>query len=84
MHKGVIMRTLKHPWDWVGHFIWFGAMSYFMHPLWAVIVCAASLEIDQYWTWHDRGWDAKDTCIDLICNGAGIQAGLWLRLLLQT
>lgn len=65
------MRNLKHPWDWVGHFIWFFVMALYMYPTWAVAVCAIALEIDQILTWGIKG-RIKDTVIDLIADGFGI------------
>lgn len=73
------MRTLKHPWDWIGHLLWFGLMAFTMRPMVAVIVCAICLEIDQYWTWYKKGWDLPDTIVDLIFDAIGIILAICLK-----
>lgn len=76
------MRTLTHPWDWIGHAVFFCLMAAVMAPLWAVILCAILLEVDQWWTWHKKGWCWFDCCIDLLFDSIGIGFVLWLRLVL--
>lgn len=75
------MRTLNHPWDKVGHCVFFFFMAIFMSPLWAVFLCGILLEVDQYWTWHKKGWSWKDCFLDLFFNSLGIGLAIWLKLL---
>ena len=74
----IIKLPHHHPYDWIQHFFLCLILSFFLG--WKIsAVVGITIEATQ---WDDFGWLGWDHLFDLIADGLGILAGLWLRSLL--